>query len=154
MNRKIWTRVLRAAISALVTFGAFHRVYITTVRVGGQKIIGEIKEMQLREGQKSTLTVGLRTRSGNLAQYEQGSGSWESSNPAVVSVTPNPDNELEAEIVGLNGSNNESVLITFHADGDPDAEETRDVIATLDATCTQGEAVVAEITASEPVDVE
>jgi hypothetical protein len=44
-------------------------------------------------------------------------------------------------------------VITFRADGDPDADQTRDLVGTLDVVVTQGEAVVVELSAGAPADV-
>lgn len=113
----------------------------------GITIQGDITDMELREGQEFDLEAILRTASGHSATYQEGSASFESSNPDVVGVFPNaaePDNPLKATIKGLDGSNNGSALIRFHADGDPDGE-VRDIVLTLDVTCSQGEAFVGEL---------
>ncbi len=123
-----------------------------TVEVDGIKITGDIKEMELREGQKVSASASLKTAAGNDAAYQTGSAVWTSSDPAVASVEVDATNELAATIHGLNGAANTPVLVTFTADGDPDADQTRDVVATLDVVVTQGEAVVAEITAGTPED--
>lgn len=122
-----------------------------TIESNGLIIKGATK-MDLREGQQVNASVTLKTAAGNPASYEKGSATWVSSDPATVSVTPDTSDELKAVVKGLNGANNTSVIVTFHADGDPDADQVRDVIATLDVVCTQGEAVVAEITTDTPVD--
>lgn len=108
---------------------------------------------ELREGQRIRATVALKTKGGNPAAYEKGTEKWGSSDPAVASVTPDAADPLQADVDGLNGANNASVLVTFTADGDPDVDQARDVVATLDVTVTQGEAVVAEISAGAPTDI-
>jgi hypothetical protein len=107
-------------------------------------IEGKIKTMQLKEGQRVKVAVALLTARGNLAKYEDGSASFTSSDPSVASVEQNPANPLEATIRGLDGSNNESVLIEFRADGKP-GEGVRDIVATLPVTVTQGDAFVADV---------
>lgn len=107
-------------------------------------IEGEIITMQLKEGQRVRIAVALKTRRGNLAKFQDGSASFVSSDPSVATVTQNPNNPLEATVEGVDGSENESVLIEFRADGDP-GEGVRDIIATLPVTVTQGDAFVAEI---------
>lgn len=111
------------------------------------KINGELKNMELREGKKARITVSLLTAGGNPAAYQTGTEVFESSNPEIVSVTADAENPLQAEIECLDGSQNEAVMITFRADGDPDADETREIVGTLDVIATQGEAVAVEITA-------
>lgn len=108
---------------------------------------------ELREGQRIRATVALKTKGGNPAAYEKGTEAWVSSDPAVASVTVDPADPLQADVDGLNGAANTPVLVTFTADGDPDAGETRDLVATLDVVVTQGEAVVAEISAGAPTDI-
>jgi len=129
--------------------------FFSTIEFDGVKISGRITYMDLREGQQVNASVTLKTKSGNPAAYEKGTASWVSSDPATVSATVDATDELKAVIVGLNGANNTPVLITFTVDGDPDAgpDQVRNIIATLDVVCTQGEAMVAEITTDTPVDV-
>lgn len=100
---------------------------------------------EIKEGEKKHLKVVLKTAAGHPAKYQEGSAIWTSSDDSVVSVTPDPENELRAEIEGLDGTNNESVVITFSVDGDPDADETRDLIGTKSYVCTQGEAEIVEL---------
>ena len=108
--------------------------------------------MELREGQFVTATVSLKTSSGHPAAYQVGTESWTSSDPAVEVVQDSAD-PLKAKITGIDGSSNASALVTFKCDGDPDDDESRDVVATLDVVVTQGEAMVAEITTDTPQDV-
>lgn len=111
-----------------------------------------VQMAELREGQQLELSVTLKTQSGNPASYQKGTAKFVSSDPAVASVDPDPSDELKATLKGLDGSSNTPVLVTFTCDGDPDDNESRDVVATLDVVVTQGEAVVAEIEAGEPTD--
>ena len=96
-----------------------------------------------------TLSAALKTKRGNKGAFEAGSAEWLSSDPDVVSVTENPDNELEAIVEGLDGSSNESVVITFRADADQ-SEGIKEIIGTMSVVCTQGEATVIELTGGEP----
>lgn len=132
--------------------GAKRKSYFSKVTAYGVTITGEIKNMDLREGQQAKLDVTLKTKAGNPAAYEKGSGKWQSSDDARASVEVDPTNELSATLKGLSGADNTPVLISFTADGDPDADQVRDIVATLDCVVTQGEAFVAEIAAGAPVD--
>lgn len=114
---------------------------------------GAITMAELREGQQLVATVTLKTKAGNPAAYQTGTAVWTSSDPTVATATVDPTNELSATIVGVNGAANTPVLVTFTADGDPDADQTRDVVGTLDIVVTQGEAFVAEVAAGTPTDV-
>ena len=126
--------------------------YFSTVSSGGILVKGDIDMAELREGQFFNVGAAFKTQSGNPATYEAGSVAWTSSDPSVASVEVNPDNELQAKVSGVNGSANGSAVIEFRADGDPDADQTRELIATLAVTVTQGEAVVAELTAGAAQD--
>lgn len=128
-------------------------VFFSSITSQGITTKGEIKMAELREGQRIRATVALKTKGGNPAAYEKGTEAWVSSDPAVASVTVDPADPLQADVDGLNGAANTPVLVTFTADGDPDAGETRDLVATLDVVVTQGEAVVAEISAGAPTDI-
>lgn len=107
--------------------------------------------MELREGQRSTITATLKTAAGHPAAYQIGTATFESSKPEIVQVVPTADNELSCEIFGVDGTNNDSAVITFRCDGDPDAD-VREIVGTLDVVVTQGEATVVELSATEPVD--
>ena len=133
--------------------GAKPRAYFSSISTrDGITIKGEIEMAELKEGQQFVCTVSLTTKAGNPALYQTGSAAWASSNPSVASVTVDPGNELSATVAGLNGAANTPVLITFTADGDPNAEVVRDVVATLDVVVTQGNAFVASITPGTPTD--
>lgn len=128
-------------------------VFFNQVRLDGLIIKGEIEMAELREGQQFTVTAAFKTAAGHPASYQAGTAMWASSDPSIASVEANPENELEATVKGVDGSNNGAALITFTADGDPDADETRDLVGTLDVVVTQGEAVVAELTPGPASDV-
>lgn len=126
------------------------------VSIDGIRII--LKEQseimaELREGQQIPVSVTFKTKRGKAARYEEGTAVWETSNPDVATVTVDPSNELSAVVEGVDGSLNESVVISFRADGDPDQDQVREVVATLDVTVTQGEAFVTELTAGPATDV-
>lgn len=127
--------------------------FISSITTNGITIRGKIKKMELREGQQVEATVSLTTASGHPAVHESGTESWESSDPDIASVTVNANDPLQATIVGVDGSNNGSVLITFRADGDPDADQVRDIVVTGDVVVTQGEAHVGSMTFGPPIDV-
>lgn len=127
--------------------------FINSITSQGVTITGRIKKLELKEGQFVTATVSLKTKAGHDAAYQAGSESWESSDESVVTVEKDETNPLTAKITGVDGSDNSSAVVTFTADGDPDADQTRPVVATLDVVCTKGEAVVAEITTDTPQDV-
>lgn len=110
-----------------------------------------INKMELKEGQKATLTVALRTATGHAAGYETGTAQFESSDDALLKVTSNPDNELLATIETLDGSNNDTATVTFRADG-LQGDGEREIVGTLAVVCTQGDATVVEITATPPPD--
>lgn len=131
--------------SAIVSF--------SEVRGNGLIVQGDIKAMELREGQQVKVKASLRTKMGKKAAFQEGSVAWETSNPDVAQVTVNPEDELEATVRGLDGEANEAVVITFRADGDPDEDEVREIIGTLDVVVTQGEAVVVELSAETPSDI-
>lgn len=156
MTKSFYRRLLKLILwlsEQLFEFRETQRVIIGQVRKDGLVINGVIENMELRENQQVGVSVALKTRSGNPATYEKGSASWESSDESVATVEVDSADELKATVKGVNGSDNGSAVITFRADGDPDADETRDIVATLDVVVTQGEAFVAEITAGTPEDV-
>lgn len=107
--------------------------------------------MELREGQRATITAELRTAAGHAAVYQTGTATFESSKPEILQVVPVADNELACEIIGVDGSNNDSAVVTFRCDGDPDGD-VRDIIGTIDVVVTQGEAVIVTLSASTPTD--
>jgi hypothetical protein len=119
------------------------------------KIKGVIKEMELREGFKQLLKAGnARTRRGNPAALEPGSVTWTSTDESIVSVTPDPENELQAWAEGLDGSENGTVAVEVRADGRP-GEGVREVIGNVAITCTQGDAAIFDVAPEgEPVEVE
>lgn len=148
--------MLDAMLDIADILGSVPVAYFKSVSANGVKIQsrgnGGIKHMELREGQQVTATVALVTKKGHPASYEKGSAKWESSDPAV-SVTPVDGDELSATITGEDGSANAAAVVKFTADGDPDADQVRDIVATLDVVCTQGEATVATISTGTPSDV-
>lgn len=126
--------------------------FISSIKFNGVEIQGDLFMAELREGQEFKVSASFKTAVGHDAAYEEGTATWESSDESVATVEANPDKELEAVVKGVDGSSNGSAVITFRADGDPDADQVRDLVATLDVVVTQGEAVVAELTAGTPTD--
>jgi hypothetical protein len=137
----------------LEVLGAKPRVFFDTITFNGVKTTGEFTMAELREGQQIVASATFKTAAGNPAAYEKGSAKWVSSDPTIASVDVDPNNELSATVKGLNGAANTPVLVTFTADGDPDADQTRDLVATLDIVVTQGEAVVTEIVPGPATDI-
>jgi|SRR6185369_5331497 len=136
--------------------GAKPRAYFEAIQTtNGFTFKGELKMAELREGQFIDLSVAVKTAAGHPAKFQAGSASFVTSGPeATVGPDPNdPTNELKARLTGVDGSANAAGLVTFKADGDPDDDASRDVVATLDYVVTQGEAVVAEITAGPATDL-
>lgn len=117
------------------------------------QFVGDIHYMQIKEGQRFSVSVALKTARGHAAAIEPGTARFISSDESVVSVTPDPSSELKATVEGLDGSNNDSVVIEFRADGKV-GEGVREVIATLDVTCTQGDATVVELVAGPVFDAD
>lgn len=110
--------------------------------------------LELKEGKKATIEVMVFTRAGNRAAIEPGTARFTSSDESVVSVTQDPDNELKAVIRGLDGSNNESVVIEFHADGDRSTEGVKPIVGAMSVTCTTGDAITASMSAGTVEDDE
>lgn len=161
MNSEIFTPAIRLLDLQQVVeiasdirdfLGVRPHVYFSELSGQGIRIKGEFSMAELREGQQFDVTVALKTKAGHPAKYQTGTEAWESSNPPVSTVKVDPANPLRATVKGLDGSNNEAVLITFTCDGDPDDDASRDVVATLDVVVTQGEAFVAEATAGPATD--
>ncbi len=111
-------------------------------------IRGVFTMAELREGKSAVVTAAPKTAAGNPAAYQTGSAVFESSDETVLRVTQNPDNELEATLEALDGSNNETVTVTFTADGDPDADEERMLVGSIAVSVTQGEAIAFDLTFS------
>lgn len=111
-------------------------------------------KMELKEGQKVRVKAqNFRTRRGNAATIEAGSGRWTSSDESVVSATPDPNDETQCDFEGLDGSGNESIVAEFRADGRP-GEGVKEIVMSGAITCTQGDAAVGDLEFGEPVDVE
>lgn len=146
---------LRKILCKLLCESKKVRVVFTISSDGSKiKIRSRKIKMELKEGTQVQLGVALLTKVGHPASYEKGSAVWTvtGDKPETVSLEVNPDDELVATLKGVDGSNNDSVLVTFHADGDPDTDNVRDVEATLAVTVTQGEAVVAQFVVGEATD--
>jgi len=129
------------------------KVVFSRVRFDGLILQGVFTDMELREGQKVTVTASLKTSAGHDAAFQTGTAVWTSSDDALATVTVSPDNELEATVVGVDGSVNGSAVITLNLDGDPDDADVKPIVGTLACVITQGEATVVELTAGTPSDV-
>lgn len=132
--------------------GAKPRAYIGAVTQNGITLKGEITMAELREGQFIDLTAVLETKAGHPAKYEEGTESWETSG-LEATVTKDATNPLIAKLVGVDGSTNASGVVTFRADGDPDADNVRDIVLTFDYVVTRGEAFVGHIDATPAADL-
>lgn len=118
----------------------------------GITLEGNITKMELKEGQTVKVSVGnFKTKRGHDASIETASGEWVSSDDAIASVEENADNELEATVTGVDGSNNASVVIEFRADGDP-AGGTKAVVISGAVTVTQGDVATGDLTFGTPED--
>ncbi len=139
------------------TLGDAERLEIVEIGFpGGDPIkqTGEINDMsEIKEGKKRRLKGLPKTAAGHAAAIEPGSARWTSTDESVVSVTPDPANELEADVVGVDGSENGSALIELRADGIR-GEGVRELIATKSYVCTQGDAAVFEFEEGDETDVE
>jgi hypothetical protein len=121
---------------------------LTKIKTGDFSFMAELKE-----GQSMNAKVNPKTRAGRPAAIEPGSATWSSSDESVVSVTQDPDDELKAKIEGVDGSENESVVVEFRADGKR-GEGERPIVISGAVTCTQGDAVTGDMEFETPVDVE
>lgn len=110
--------------------------------------------------QSVTFTAGgFKDRKDNPAAIEAGTAVWSfvgedaEGNDAsdFVEVIVNPENELEATVVS--GDLEVVGTLTFRADGDPDADEEAMITAVATIVVDAPNAVVVELTNSEPVDV-
>lgn len=126
------------------------KIVFKRIDFSNNSVMGEISVFELQEGEKAVVTAEPRTANGNPAKYELGSVSWETSDETVMTVTPNPDNELQAEIECIDGSNNETVTITCRLDGDPDADDVRELVGAATGVATQGEATVFALSVKTP----
>jgi hypothetical protein len=166
MIRKKWKKAFRRAFLLGIDFGYMlcnghckptagpQRVtgHITEIVGADYKIIGEISQMELKEGQKVRVRFGgFKTKGGHAAKIQSGSARITSSDDSVVSVEADPNDETVATCRGLDGSGNESVTIEFRADGDP-GEGVKEVIIAGTVICTQGDVATGEAEFGEPVD--
>ena len=115
-------------------------------------IKGNVRELIMKEGQKVIATVNPTTRRGNTANIDLSTARWSSSDESVATVTQLADNPLKAEIVGVDGSENETVVVEFRADADTGGG-VRELIVSGSVTVTTGDAFAAALTFDEPTDV-
>lgn len=122
----------------------------------GIKIKGDNLMAELREGQRIPVEAVLRTTAGNEATYQQDTARWSTTDESVARVDVNPDNPLKGYVVGVDGSENETVGVEFRCDGDPDEGETEvfEIVLSGVVTVTQGGARVGEISFGTAEDIE
>lgn len=126
--------------------------HITEIVGADYKIIGEISQMELKEGQKVRVRFGgFKTKGGHTANIQPGSARITSSDDSVVKVETDPNDETAATCRGLDGSANEAVTIEFRADGDP-GQGVKEVIIAGTIICTQGDVATGEAEFGEPTE--
>jgi hypothetical protein len=108
------------------------------------KIKGSIQMIELKEGQKTALVVGLKTRHGHAAGIEPGSARFISTDESIVSVEQDAEDELKAIVRGLDGSSNGTATIEFRADGIR-GEGEKEIVGVVTVVVTQGDASVVEL---------
>ncbi len=96
----------------------------------GRINIGDFKNMELRKNQSVTVTAKPLDAAGNPAEIQKGSAVWASSDAAIVSITPNPANELEAQVSSNTATG--AVVLTLTADGDPSAGGDLQIVGSAD----------------------
>jgi hypothetical protein len=124
----------------------------TAVKFNGITIKGKINMFTLREGQEIELTAEPLTEGGNAAAYQVGTAVWDVQPAGVAEITVNPTNELKATLRGTDGSNNTPIVVSLHADGDPD-EGVTDIVGVASGAVTQGKATVFSLKVGAPTDV-
>lgn len=123
------------------------------ISLNGITIKGDIEMAELREGQRIPLQANFKTANGHPATHEAGTVKWDNSNPDIASLEVDPNDETKAFLNGTDGSANAAGVASCTADGDPDADQTRVLVSTLDYVVTQGEAFVSEIQAGPAEDI-
>lgn len=88
-------------------------LHITFTRPDGRK---EEDMIQITDVQKVKARLSPIDAAGNPAQVQAGSVSWASSDPAILSVTPNPADEMEAEVVAIGPLGSAQVQVSADAD--------------------------------------
>lgn len=108
------------------------------------QIKGVINMIELKEGQKAALVVGLKTKHGHAAGIEPGSARFISSDESIVSVEQDAEDELKAVVRGLDGSSNGTATVEFRADGIR-GEGEKEIVGVVTVVVTQGDASVVEL---------
>lgn len=126
------------------------RIELTEIVFPNSTIKGAIRMFTLKEGQRVLLRFIARTRRGNVAAVENLTVS--SSDDSVIGVTAHESEANAYWAEGLDGSENETVLIEARGDADL-GEGVKEIIGTTSGVCTQGDAVTFEIEVGEPEDV-
>lgn len=124
------------------------RVIFSRVRIDGITIRGDIKMLKLRKFQQVELTAEPVDKDGDEAVYQEGSARWESSNPEVLSVEQDADDELVAVCKGLRAG---VAQVTCKIDGDPDEDE-RELIGFENFEVTGAEATAFRLEAGSVTD--
>ncbi len=114
----------------------------------GRINIGDFKNMQLRKNQSVVVTAKPVGAEGEAADIQTGSAVWKSSDEAVVTVTVNPDNELEATVSSKTAQG--VAVISLEADGDPSDLGDLQIIGTADVRVLGENAVGFDLTFGEP----
>lgn len=140
-------------------WGYKRRLLFTKISVEGIEIKGRINMVKMEPGQSVTFTAEPEDRRGKPAKIEVGSAEWSfvgqdadgNDASSSVTVTENPDNELSATLTS--GDTELTGTLTLRADGDPNQDETVEVIATASIIVAPGNVVAFALTNTEPVDV-
>lgn len=105
-------------------------------------ITGKIETMQLQDSQQVVLTLNPLDAKGAPAGVTAGSVKWSVKDTTIATITVNPDNELEATLLGVSGGVTEVDVDFEDVDGTP-------VHSFSALTIIAGDAVSATITAGE-----
>ncbi len=100
----------------------------------------------LTDTQDCPLSVAARSRKGSVSQLQN--IAWASSDPAVLSVTPDPTDPSKALASAVTAG---IAVISLKADADL-TDGVVEIIGTLDVVIGPGQAVVVEIAAGAPVE--
>jgi hypothetical protein len=116
------------------------RVAVMTAE-GTANLIGEIEMVQLKEGQEFRATARPKSRRGTATHVQEGSVTWETSDPAVVLVEEDSGNELSARIIAQGPG---SAVVTLKADADL-GDGVKEITGVVAVVVAPGDAVVFEL---------
>lgn len=108
-----------------------------------QFITGKIETMQLQDSKQVVLTLNPVDAKGEVAGVTAGSVKWAVKDPTIATITVNPENELEATLVGVAEGVTEVDADFEDVDGNP-------VHSFSALTVVAGDATGATITAGAP----